>query len=167
MRVTIGRGADFFGPQVENSSVGSRFFAPVAAGKSVSLFGNPDAPHTFTYIDDFGRALVTLSEHEDAFGQVWHVPNAETVSARRFAELAYEVAGHAPRIGTMGRGMLRLGGLFIPAAKEVIEMLYQFEQPFVVDSRKFVQRFGEEAGPTPLRTALTETLRYYRESTKK
>ncbi|NOU84517.1 NAD-dependent epimerase/dehydratase family protein [Paenibacillus sp. LMG 31460] len=167
VRVTIGRGADFFGPQVENSYVGSRFFTPVAAGKSISLLGNPDALHTFTYIDDFGRALVTLSEHEDAFGQVWHVPNAETVSARRFAELAYEVAGHSPRIGTMGRGMLRLGGLFIPAAKEVIEMLYQFEQPFIVDSRKFVQRFGEEAGPTPLRTALTETVAYYRERAKK
>lgn len=167
VRVTIGRGADFFGPQVENSYVGSRFFTPVAAGKSISLLGDPDAPHTFTYIDDFGQALVTLSEHEDAFGQVWHVPNAETVSARQFAELAYEIAGHAPRIGTMGRGMLRLGGLFIPAAKEVIEMLYQFEQPFVVDSRKFVQRFGGEAGPTPLRTALTETVAYYRERTKK
>ncbi|NRF90042.1 NAD-dependent epimerase/dehydratase family protein [Paenibacillus frigoriresistens] len=167
VRVTIGRGADFFGPQVENSYVGSRFFTPVAAGKSISLLGNPDALHTFTYIDDFGRALVTLSEHEDAFGQVWHVPNAEAVSARRFAELAYEVAGHSPRIGTMGRGMLRLGGLFIPAAKEVIEMLYQFEQPFVVDSRKFVQRFGGEAGPTPLRTALTETVAYYRERINK
>ncbi|NOU72273.1 NAD-dependent epimerase/dehydratase family protein [Paenibacillus sp. LMG 31458] len=167
VRVTIGRGADFFGPQVENSYVGSRFFTPVATGKSISLLGNLDALHTFTYIDDFGRALVTLSEHEDAFGQVWHVPNAETVSTRRFAELAYEVAGHAPRIGTMGRGMLRLGGLFIPAAKEVIEMLYQFEQPFIVDSRKFVQRFGEEAGPTPLRTALTETVAYYRERAKK
>ncbi|WP_063870779.1 NAD-dependent epimerase/dehydratase family protein [Paenibacillus sp. Root444D2] len=167
LKVTIGRGADFFGPQVGNSSVGSRFFTPVAAGKPISLLGNPDVPHTFTYIDDFGRALVTLSEHEDAFGQVWHVPNAETVSARRFAELAYEVAGHAPRIGTMGRGMLRLGGLFLPAAKEVIEMLYQFEQPFVVDSSKFVQRFGGEAGPTPLRTALTETVAYYRERAKK
>ncbi|MDF2645047.1 MAG: NAD-dependent dehydratase [Paenibacillus sp.] len=167
VRVTIGRGDDFYGPQVENSYVGARFFTPLAAGKSISLLGNPDAPHTFTYIEDFGRALVTLSEHEDAFGQVWHVPNAETVSARRFAELAYEAAGHAPRIGTMGRGMLRLGSLFIPAAKEVIEMLYQFEQPFVVDSRKFVQRFGGEAGPTPLRTALTETVAYYRERAKK
>lgn len=167
VRVTIGRGADFYGPQVENSYVGARFFTPLTAGKSVSLLGNPNAPHTFTYIDDFGRALVTLSEHEDAFGQVWHVPNAETVSARQFAELAYEVAGHSPRIGTMGRGMLRLGGLFIPAAKEVFEMLYQFEQPFVVDSRKFLQRFGGEAGPTPMGTALAETVAWYRGHTKK
>ncbi|MBP1963938.1 NAD-dependent epimerase/dehydratase family protein [Paenibacillus aceris] len=163
VKVAIGRGADFYGPYVNNSYVGARFFASVAAGKACSLLGDLDAPHTFTYIDDFGRALVTLSEHEDAFGQAWHVPHAETVSTRQFAELAYEAAGHSPRIGTMGRGMLRLGGLFIPAAREVIEMLYQFEKPFDVDCSKFIRRFGEKAGPTPLRTALKETIAWHRE----
>ncbi|GFZ84841.1 NAD-dependent epimerase [Paenibacillus marchantiophytorum] len=166
LKVAIGRGSDFYGPHAANSSFGGRFFGPLIAGKSVALMGNPDQLHTVTYVEDFGRALVVLSEHEDALGQIWHVPHAETVSARRFAELAFEAAGHAPRIGTMGRGMLRIGGLFIPAAREMIEMLYEFEQPFVMDCTKFTQRFGAVMTPTPLRTALKETVAWYRTQTK-
>ncbi|NQX67862.1 NAD-dependent epimerase/dehydratase family protein [Paenibacillus alba] len=166
LKVTIGRGSDFYGPHARNSSYGDRFFGSLTKGKAVSLLGNPDELHTVTYVEDFGRALVILSEHEEAFGQVWHVPHAETVSARKFTELAYEVAGHAPRIGTMGRGMLRLGGLFIPAAKEVVEMLYAFEQPFVMDCTKFTKRFGKEMAPTPLRAALEQTIAWYRQQSK-
>ena len=99
--------------------------------------------------------------------EVWRCPECRDGKCSAIRGTSLRGCRHAPRIGTMGRGMLRLGGLFIPAAKEVIEMLYQFEQPFVVDSRKFVQRFGGEAGPTPLRTALTETVAYYRERSKK
>ncbi|KGE20156.1 NAD-dependent epimerase/dehydratase family protein [Paenibacillus wynnii] len=156
LQVTIGRGADFFGPNVHNSSVGSRLFNPISKGKACTVMGNPDKKHTYTFIDDFGKALVVLSQHEDAFGEVWHVPNAETVTTTEFIEKAYGIAGFPADIRTMGRGMLRLGGLFIPAARESIEMLYQFEEDFIVDSRKFTERFGMTA--TPLEHALDKTL---------
>ena len=158
LQVTMGRGADFFGPNVNNSSVGSRLFAPLSKGKACTVMGNPDKKHTYTFIEDFGKALVVLSQHEDAFGEVWHVPNAETVTTREFVEKAYEIAGFPPNIKTMGKGMLRLGGLFIPAARESIEMLYQVEEDFVVDSRKFTERFGVKA--TPLEQALEKTLQF-------
>jgi len=156
LQVAIGRGADFFGPNVHNSSVGSRLFNPIAKGKACTVMGNPDKKHTYTYIDDFGKALVMLSRHEDAFGEIWHVPNSETVTTREFVEKAYQIAGFPPNLRTMGRGMLRLGGLFIPVARESIEMLYQVEEDFIVDSSKFTERFGLTA--TPLEDALTKTL---------
>lgn len=156
LQVTMGRGADFFGPNVHNSSVGSRLFNPIVRGKACTVMGNPDRKHTYTYIDDFGKALVVLSKHENAFGQVWHVPNADAVTTREFVEMAYRLAGFPAAIRPMGKGMLRLGGLFIPEARESIEMLYQFEEDFVVESSKFTKRFGMAA--TPLEVALDKTL---------
>jgi nucleoside-diphosphate-sugar epimerase len=164
LQVTMGRGADFFGPNVHNSSVGSRLFKSIVKGKACTVMGNPDKKHTYTFINDFGKALVVLSQHEDAFGRAWHVPNAETVSTREFVETAYRLAGFPAVIRTMGKGMLRLGGLFIPAAREMIEMLYQFEHDFFVDSSPFSKRFGFEA--TPLENALEKTLETIRMSTR-
>jgi nucleoside-diphosphate-sugar epimerase len=40
-------------------------------------------------------------------------------------------------------------------------MLYEFEEPFVVDHSAFAQAFGDHA--TPLREAIRETVRWYRE----
>jgi nucleoside-diphosphate-sugar epimerase len=156
LQVTMGRGADFFGPNVHNSSVGSRLFNPIVKGKACTVMGNPDRKHTYTFIDDFAKALVKLSQHDDAFGQVWHVPNAATVTTREFVEMAYRIAGFPAAIRTMGKGMLRLGGLFIPEAKESIEMYYQFDEDFIVESSKFSKRFGVVA--TPLELALEKTV---------
>jgi nucleoside-diphosphate-sugar epimerase len=156
LQVTMGRGADFFGPEVQNSSVGSRLFKSIVKGKACTVMGNPDKKHTYTFIDDFGKALVVLSQNEDAFGRAWHVSNANTVTTREFVETAYRLAGFPAVIRTMGKGMLRFGGLFIPEARESIEMLYQFENDFIVDSSSFSKRFGLEA--TPLEKALEKTL---------
>jgi nucleoside-diphosphate-sugar epimerase len=156
LQVTMGRGADFFGPDVHNSSMGSQLFKPIMNGKACTVMGNPDKKHTYTFIDDFGKALVVLSQNDDAFGRAWHVPNSDTVTTREFVETAYRLAGFHAIIRTMGKGMLRLGGLFIPAARESIEMLYQFEHDFIVDSSLFSNRFGLVA--TPLEIALAKTL---------
>jgi hypothetical protein len=42
----------------------------------------------------------------------------------------------------------------------MIEMLYEFEEPFVVDHSAFEQTFGVQA--MPLREAIRETVRWYR-----
>ena len=57
IQATIGRGSDFFGPHAHLSTVGDRVFARAIAGKPAQVLGNPDAPHTVTHIDDFGRGL--------------------------------------------------------------------------------------------------------------
>jgi nucleoside-diphosphate-sugar epimerase len=59
----------------------------------------------------------------------------------------------------MGKLMMMVGGLFIPEAKESVEMMYEFEQPFIVDSSKFEKTFGMKA--TPIREAIKETVAWY------
>ena len=159
--VTLGRGSDFFGPWALGSSHGERVFYPVLAGKSAGFGGKLDLPHTATYIEDFGRALVILGERDEALGQAWHVPNDRPqLTQRQFAELVYAETGQPVKASGMGKTMLRLGGLFIPEARESVEMLYEFEKPFVVDSSRFEQTFGMKA--TPMAEAIKATVAWYR-----
>jgi nucleoside-diphosphate-sugar epimerase len=162
VRVAIGRGSDFFGPWVKGSVMGERVFAPALRGKPAQLIGRIHVPHTFTFIRDFGRALVLLGERDEADGQAWHVPNDRPeITQAEFVEMIYEELGQPPQMNSMGRIMLSIGGMFIPEARETIEMMYEFEHPFVVRSDKFERQFGMQ--PTPLRDAIRETVAWYRE----
>ena len=97
----------------------------------------------------------------NAYGQVWHVSNDQpNITQRQLMTMFFEETGYKPRISSMGRLMLLVGGLFIPEARESLEMAYEFEQPFVVDSSKFEQTFGIHA--TPLREAVRRTVAWYR-----
>ena len=93
VRAVIGRASDFFGPRVLLSAMGDRVFPAALAGKGAQVLGNVDLPHTYTYIPDIGKALVILGEADEALGQVWHIPSAETVTTRQFLELVYQESG--------------------------------------------------------------------------
>ena len=56
--------------------------------------------------------------------------------------------------------MMAIGGLFIPEAREMVEMMYEFEKPFVVDHTKFARAFGDIA--TPHQAAMQASAGWYR-----
>jgi len=160
IQATIGRGSDFFGPHAHLSTVGDRVFARAIAGKPAQLLGNPDVPHTVTYIEDFARALVTLGERDEALGQVWHVPSPETVTMRRFVQMVFESAGQPPRLRAAPRWGIAMAALLNPTLRAVKEQLYQSERPWVVDSSKFERAFGWTA--MPLQDAVAATVAWFR-----
>jgi nucleoside-diphosphate-sugar epimerase len=161
VRVTAGRGSDFFGAWgLGTAAMGERTFYPLLNNKPAQLVGDIDAPHTHTYIADFGKALVILGERDEADGQAWHVPNDHPrATQREMVKMIAEEAGVEPKMSAMGKGMMWVGGLFIPAAKEMVEMMYEFEKPFVADSSKFENTFGMKA--TPMREAIKATVVWY------
>jgi nucleoside-diphosphate-sugar epimerase len=159
VRVAIGRASDSFGPRVLVSAAGEQVFGRAVQGKSAQVAGNPDQPHTYTYAPDIGRGLVILGEREEALGQVWHLPSPETLTTRQFVEMIFEEVGKPARVQVAPKILLRAMGLFNPGIRETIEMLYEFEEPFVVDHSKFEEAFGEQA--TPLKEAIGETVRWY------
>ena len=160
VRVAIGRASDAFGPRVLVSAAGEQVFGRAVEGKSAQVAGDPDQPHTYTYAPDIGRGLVILGEREEALGQVWHLPSPETLTTRQFVEMIFEEVGKPARLQAAPKIVLRAMGLFNPGIRETIEMLYEFEEPFVVDHSKFEEAFGEQA--TPLKEAIGETVRWYR-----
>jgi nucleoside-diphosphate-sugar epimerase len=160
VRVAIGRASDYFGPRVVVSAAGEQIFGRAVQGKSAQVAGDPNQPHTYTYAPDVGRGLTILGEREEALGQAWHLPSPETLTTRQFVEMIFEEVGKPARIQAAPKILLRAMGLFNPGMRELIEMLYEFEEPFVVDHSKFEQAFGEQA--TPLKEAIGETVRWYR-----
>jgi nucleoside-diphosphate-sugar epimerase len=160
VRVAIGRASDYFGPRVLVSAAGEQVFGRAVRGKSAQVAGDPDQPHTYTYVPDIGRGLAILGEREEALGQAWHLPSPETLTTREFVEMIFEEVGEPARIQAAPKILLRAMGLFDPGMREMIEMLYEFEEPFVVDHSKFEEAFGEHA--TLLKGAIGETVRWYR-----
>jgi len=160
VRATIGRASDFYGPGATASIAGERMFPQILDGGTVNYLGDPDAPHTYTYVPDFARALVTLGASERALGEAWHVPNAETLTTREFVALAGEVAGTEPSVRATPAWLARLLGVVSPQVRELRETRYQRAEPFVVSHRKFADAFDFE--PTPHAEALDRTLSWYR-----
>jgi nucleoside-diphosphate-sugar epimerase len=142
------------------SAAGEQVFGRAVRGKSAQVAGDPDQPHTYTYVPDIGRGLAILGECEEALGQAWHLPRPETLTTRQFVEMIFEEVGEPARIQAAPKILLRAMGLFNPGMRELIEMLYEFEEPFVVDDSKFEEAFGEHA--TLLKGAIGETVRWYR-----
>jgi nucleoside-diphosphate-sugar epimerase len=162
VRAVIGRGSDYFGPGVRQSAAGERLFPAVLSGDKAMWAGSLDQPHSLTFIDDFARVLVTLGEREEAFGQVWHAPPAEPLTGRQFIELAFAEAGKPPKIGTVSPLVIRLVGLVNPMIRELGELVYEFEAPFILDGSKYLRTFG--GAPTPHAAAIRSTLGWYAES---
>jgi nucleoside-diphosphate-sugar epimerase len=161
VRVTSVRGSDYFGPWGLTSMLGERTFIPLLKGKAANLIGNVDVPHTQTYIPDFARAMVIVAESDMADGHAWHVPNDRPdITQREMVTMIAREMGVEPRFQAMGRTMMRIAGWFIPAAHEMVEMAYEFEQPFVVDSRRFETTFGMRATPMP--EAIAQTVAWYK-----
>ena len=163
VQVAIGRASDYFGPRGgAQSNLGDRVFPAALAGKTATVLGDPDQPHTYTYIPDIGEGLAVLGEHPDAPGEVWHLPNdPDTRTTRQLVDIVYRHAGH-PRgkLRAMPALLLRVLGLVNPTVRELVEMQYQFEEPFIVDSSKIATKLGVHA--TPIDQAVADTLDTYR-----
>jgi nucleoside-diphosphate-sugar epimerase len=162
VRVTEARGSDFFGPGLTHQSqLGERTLPRLLAGKSVRFLGDPNLPHSLTYVPDVGRTLAALGCDERALGRAWHVPSITHASyadaVRRLAVLADVVT---PTIGSLPPALLRVAGLFSPTVRELHEVRYQFEAPFVIDAAETTETFGVTA--TPFDDALEATLAGWR-----
>ncbi len=164
-RIAIGRASDYFGPHGRLSAMGERVFYPAIAGKKAQVMGDPDQPHTYTYIPDIARGLAILGEHDDADGEAWHLPSPTAITTRAFIEKVFAAAGTGAGISAMPRFMVNLVGLFNGNVRELKEMLYEFEEPFVVDHSRFAGKFGDIA--TPLDAAIEATVAWYRANPKK
>jgi nucleoside-diphosphate-sugar epimerase len=161
VEVAIGRSSDYFGPHGRNTGLGERAFGALLEGKAAAGVGSVDQVHSFSYLPDLARALVVLGDRDEAAGRVWHLPVMDPITVRAFMERAFAVAGSPARIRVDGPLALKLAGLFVPMAREVSVVLYQWTEPFVSDWSAFSAAFGPFER-TPLDEALVATLDWWR-----
>ena len=163
IRTTEVRASDFFGPGVgESAHLGDRFVPRLLAGKGASIVGHPDQPHSWSYIDDVCDTLALLGNDDRSLGRVWHVPTIAPATAAQMANAICEAAGVTPqKVKRLPSVALRLAGVFSADIREVREMLYQFDRPFVIDAEETTEVFGLRA--TPLDAQIAATIESYRD----
>jgi nucleoside-diphosphate-sugar epimerase len=136
-------------------------FENAIAGKKAQWVGKLDVPNDLIFIDDAAAAAVLLAKNEHAHGQVWHVPGAGPLTGTEFIELAFRVAGTKLEIGVMGGGFLRFASMENSDAREMKELLYEFEEPLVLDGSKFASAFPSFTY-TPHEHAIRLTVEWFR-----
>jgi nucleoside-diphosphate-sugar epimerase len=163
VEVAIGRASDYYGPGGgAQSNLGDRVFPAVLAGKTATVLGDPDQPHTYSYVPDIAEGLAVLGEHPAATGRVWHLPNDPSpATTRELVDLARSAAGTRPGgVRATPWPLLRLAGLRNRTVRELLEMRYEFDEPFLVDSSRITRELGVTA--TPYGEAIAATLAGYR-----
>jgi nucleoside-diphosphate-sugar epimerase len=161
VRAVSGRASDYYGPRGTLSYLGDFFWKPVLAGKKARSPVDPDAVHTYHYIPDVAAGLAQLgSAPDDALGRAWMLPCQPAGSMRDLVERFEKALGRRIPLGTLPKSILKVAGLFVPLVREMNEMLYQWDEPFIVDDRRFRERFG--AQPIDAGTAARETVAWAR-----
>lgn len=159
-RIAIGRASDFFGPGAwAGSFLGERFWPAVLAGKPATLLVDPEVRHTYHFSRDVAAGLVALGLDPSADG-LWMLPCAPAVTTRELVARFAGALGRDVPVRRVPRLALAALGLVVPIVRELNEMAYQWEEPFVVDDARFRARFGDLA--TPLDVAARETVAYAR-----
>ncbi|TQJ34233.1 NAD-dependent epimerase/dehydratase family protein [Arthrobacter sp. SLBN-122] len=153
---------DFFGPRVRMAHGGERMVVPILAGKNVSVIGSSRQPHSFTYVPDLARAMIAAADRPSAWKTVWHAPTGPALTQTELAHAFAAAAGRpAPKVHVLPGWTFRTAGLVSAGARELAEMLYQFERPFIMDSA--ASQAALDVSPTPLETAAAATVDWWRQ----
>lgn len=156
--IAVVRGSDFFGPWEPIN--GEMIFKAALKRKTVNMLGNLNQPHSFTYVKDFGKALAVAGTDHRAIGKIWHVPSGKPYTQNEIAEMLAVELGHPVKTRATGKFMLSIIGMFNKSAKEIIEMLYEFNEPFIINSEATERTFGLTA--TPMEQRIRETIEWVR-----
>lgn len=159
VRITEVRGSDYVGPGAQ-SHLGERVVPRLLAGKGVTVMKSADTAHTWTATQDVARLLVTVAQDERAWGRPWHVPSNPPRTQREAVRDLCQVAGVAPvKVTEYPQLLIRGMGLFNPLMRELPEVAYQLEEPFVLDSTAARQTFS--LAPTPWNDVLAGVIASY------
>lgn len=158
--ITRIRGSDFWGP--DDFAATPFVFGSALSSKRVSILGNMHKPHTFTYAPDFGKALAIAGTNEVAIGEIWHVPSNPPITQIELFNLISDKLDKNVKNRVVETWLIRMLGLFNPIMHEMVEMMYQWNNPFVMDSSKFEKTFGMKA--TSIDEAIINTLNWCREN---
>ncbi len=162
IRATEVRGSDYIAPSDQTRISSARVVPRVLQGKSVSLLGPVDQPHTWTSPIDVARLMVIAASEPSAWGFAWHVPSNGPRTQRQVVDELADAAGvpHV-KVSQVPGAMVAVLGLFNPVMREMAETNHQWDRPFVMDDTAARRAFGME--PTPWPQLLDGVIEFYRQ----
>ncbi len=158
IRGLIARSADFYGDYRPFDQV-KAIAEKLSRGRKAQLLLRDDKVHSLTYIPDAGRAVAALGQRADAFDAIWHMPtDPNALTGAQLVDLIGALLGKEARHTVLPKLLLRMVGLFDGTLRGLLEMSYQFEQDYRLDSSKIARAYGLTA--TPMRQGLAQHLRF-------
>ena len=142
IRGTVLRLPDFYGPGVDKSFLHMIFTAAAKGGRAI-VIGPLDTPHEYVFVPDVGPVVARLVDNPAAYGRVWHLAGAGTITTREVVNRAFALTGHNPKMMVAGKTTLRLMGLFNPQMREMVEMNYLQTSPLILDDSALRGLLGE------------------------
>lgn len=125
LKAIILRVADIYGPGNTRISVPVRFLINAMKGVPLRVFGSGRQARTFTYVDDFVRAVLSALQTPSAAGMVLNIAGDQAISLYDLALLVKEVTGSDSQVileenvaaddrrlvidGTLAKNVLKLG----------------------------------------------------------
>ncbi|WP_200974285.1 NAD-dependent epimerase/dehydratase family protein [Echinicola sp. 20G] len=139
----IARSADFYGPSISLKSILTEMvFKPLSRSNSAKWLADPHQAHSFTYTPDAGKATALLGNTPDAFNQTWHLPTAsKPPTGKEWIHMVAKEMGNIPKYQVIPKWFFKTSGVFVPFMKELSEMIYQYDRPYIFDSSKFEELF--------------------------
>lgn len=142
------RGSDYMGLGVGANGHITRQVPGMLAGKRAWVLGRKDQPHTFTDVLDTARLLVSAAGDPTAWGRTWHVPsNAPRTQQQALTDVMASVGRPAPKVSQVPAAVFAASARFVPLMRELRELSYQWDRPYVMDDAAARQHFAME--PTP------------------
>jgi nucleoside-diphosphate-sugar epimerase len=139
---TSGRASDFYGPGGAQTGLGDFFWPRALSGKSAYSPFPLDAIHTYHYIPDVAAGLATLGGADaSAYGRPWMLPCTPAGTLRELVARLASKLGRAIKVAQVPRWVMKTTAVVVPLMRELDEMLYQWDEPFVVEDSQFRQRF--------------------------
>jgi nucleoside-diphosphate-sugar epimerase len=121
-----------------------------------------DAIHTYHYIPDVAAALAALgSASADVCGHAWMLPCRPAEPLRELVSRLAAKLGRPIPLAQIPRWIVRTIALVMPLMRELDEMLYQWDEHFVVDDHRFRERFG--LAPAEADEAAAQTVAWARQ----
>ena len=117
--------------------------------RRADFIGNPELPHTYSYVPDIARGLATLGTDERAIDDVWHLPGPETVTTRHILELVADEVGRPVDIRSVSKLVVRALGVVNPVMRAMVETAYEFDEPFVLDTSKYESNDRDSIDESP------------------
>jgi len=155
---TIARAADFYGPGADKTGFLNILIIDKFKSNSTAMWlGKDDQTHSYTFTPDAAKGLYLLSQDDSSWNQVWHLPTANPApDGRGYVNMIAAQMNVKPKYMKLGGFMLTLSGLFNSTIKEMKEMLYQSNHPYILDSSKFEKHF--QVKPTSYEEGIRLTL---------
>jgi nucleoside-diphosphate-sugar epimerase len=133
----ICRAPEFYGPRQTLSGVNVLVFDNIRKGKKAQWLVSDTRKRTFIYTPDASRATALLANSPNTWNQTWHLPcDNRHPSGKEFMKMISDAAGREIQHTVLPKLFIRMGGLFVPYIKEVVELLYQYDQDYIFSSEK-------------------------------